>query len=1231
MKLFWKLFLAAFVSFAIVVALVSYVVVHKEISEVEKSIADKNGVVGGVLAKEIEKDFVKAQWPFESLREISEHEDFLFWWVVTDDGKIHLADDATFMETHAHSYFPDIDVAGGEQVYLNRSQNYGVSVTPFTAGRETWFFWFGFSLAEVTEAVKEIVFWALEIFLFALVLLATILYFSISHFTKPICNLTAGVARVGKGDWSSRVTVQSSDEIGVLADSFNQMTDNLQRTTVSKDYLDTIIGSMMDALIVTDQKFTIRGVNKAAGELLNYEEEELIGKPLATFCASGEMASNLKRILQFGKEDGIKDFETTYKTKSGEEIPVLVSTSAVRAEDGSVSYIVITAKDITERKRAEAELRRSEERYRFLYEESHIFSLIISEEGDIVDFNKTSLDILGYSRDDVTGKNVLDFVLPEYREKVFRHLRMDFVNEYTPEAEFEVYAKDGSIHTILFSPGGVILYEDEQPIGLLVTGIDITARKVAEEAMRESEWKFRMLFEFAPDAYYLNDLKGHFIDGNKAAEKLLGYKKGELIGKSFLDLTILPPEQIPKAAALLAKNARGNATGPDEFILQRRDGTQVHVEILTFPITIKEQTVVLGIAHDITERKEAERKEQQYIQDLHSLSETAMGFVELSPDEDIYQSIAVELQKFAGNAIVIVTSFDEMVERFQILAVAGLETQMQSVEAILGRPFIGLPTPISAEAQQALNTGKLEKVCGGIYELACDGLPKNICTAIEELINFNEAYAMGFTWKERLFGSAIMLLPTGTELRNREIIETFVNQASIALQRWQTEKALRESEEKYRNLVERANDGITIIQDAVLVYANPRLAEMSGTPVEELIGTPFTDYIAREKLSEVIDHYQRRMAGEDVEQVYETLLRRRDGGILYVELNAGVIPYQGKLADLVIIRDITGRKKAEMALKKSKESFHNIVERSSDGFIVIDRSGLIHYINSALAFMFGRKKEELLGELFGIPIVESESTEIDIIRKGGGTGAGELRVSETEWAGKPAHLIAVRDVTERKQFIEQLEAALREKETLMREIHHRVKNNLQIVSSLLNLQAMKETERDVIASLLDSRSRIHTMALIHTQLYQSESLEEVDMDATIRRLVAFLLELYGKGEKGITYTVDSMSIKLHISRAIPCGLIINELVSNALKHAFKGREKGAIAVKMRALKDDTILLAVKDDGIGMPEGLGDVYKSDTLGLSLVRTLAEKQLKGIWGIKRNNGTEIYVEFKKAREE
>ena len=181
-------------------------------------------------------------------------------------------------------------------------------------------------------------------------------------------------------------------------------------------------------------------------------------------------------------------------------------------------------------------------------------------------------------------------------------------------------------------------------------------------------------------------------------------------------------------------------------------------------------------------------------------------------------------------------------------------------------------------------------------------------------------------------------------------------------ERKRAEEALQESEEKYRNLVERANDGIVIVQDGIIKLINARLAEMRGVTVEEVIGTPFTDQIYPDELPEVVDRYKQRMAGEDVPPIYETALRRRDGSKIHAELNAGMVTYQGKPADLVIIRDITERKRAEEALKKSEEYFRALTENSSDIIIILDKKGTITYTSPSIERFSGYKPEELIGK-----------------------------------------------------------------------------------------------------------------------------------------------------------------------------------------------------------------------------------------------------------------------------
>ena len=370
---------------------------------------------------------------------------------------------------------------------------------------------------------------------------------------------------------------------------------------------------------------------------------------------------------------------------------------------------------------------------------------------------------------------------------------------------------------------------------------------------------------------------------------------------------------------------------------------------------------------DIKDQMTSQR-EKQSIRDLKTLSKMAMGLVDLPFEQDIYQFLAEQLKELVGNCLVIMNSFDETSQQFCVRSVLGIGTQMEKVLKFLGKHPVGMLTPIDDQARKGLTSGKLEKVSGGLYELSVGSIPEAACKAIEKALGLGDAYAMGFYWRKKLFGSAVMLLRKGAEIQDPSIIETFIRQASIALQRRQAEEALRmakddlerrvkartseleeankklqleiverqkvesamqESEHKYRNLVERANDGIAIVQDNLIKYINPCLEEFIGYSLEELVDNPFAEYIGTEELPKLTNTYQRRMKGEAVPSVYETVIKHKDGHEILIEVNASLIQYQGKPADLAIIRDITQRKKEEERLRVYQEKLRRLASRLS--------------------------------------------------------------------------------------------------------------------------------------------------------------------------------------------------------------------------------------------------------------------------------------------------------------
>lgn len=214
-------------------------------------------------------------------------------------------------------------------------------------------------------------------------------------------------------------------------------------------------------------------------------------------------------------------------------------------------------------------------------------------------------------------------------------------------------------------------------------------------------------------------------------------------------------------------------------------------------------------------------------------------------------------------------------------------------------------------------------------------------------------------------------------------------------------------------------------------------------------------------------------------------------------------------------------------------------------------------------------------------------------------------------------------ITERREPEAQLRSALQEKELLLKEIHHRVKNNLQIISSLLDLQAETVADPQVRAVFDESQHRIQAMALLHESLYQSNDLAHLDAADYLRRLSQRLFSTYRGPEERITLKLELETVTLGLNRAIPCGLLLNELLSNCLKHAFPGGQEGEVYISLRQEPVETCVLVVRDNGVGLPDGV-DFRTAESLGLQLVGMLTE-QLGGTIALERHGGTTFTVTF------
>ncbi len=280
----------------------------------------------------------------------------------------------------------------------------------------------------------------------------------------------------------------------------------------------------------------------------------------------------------------------------------------------------------------------------------------------------------------------------------------------------------------------------------------------------------------------------------------------------------------------------------------------------------------------------------------------------------------------------------------------------------------------------------------------------------------------------------------------------------------------------------------------------------------------------------------------------------------------------------------------------------SILDLIQDAVVAVDQRRAIILFNQRAETMLGYRAEEVLGKPLDI-LEGTGPREALWRRKDGSEFLTESSRSEIAWNGRTICVFILHDITPPTVTEERLRATLREKDVLIEEVHHRVKNNLQVITSLLGLQARTIKDAATRKKFEESRYRIQAMAILHEILYESSSLAEIDFADYIRRLVEHLVRSYGAAAR-IRTEVRLEPLQCHRDVALPCGLIVNELLSNVFKYAFPGGKPGRIRVVVRRGAQGKVHLMVRDNGVGLPPGL-DWATSPTLGLRLVRTLARQ--------------------------
>ena len=409
--------------------------------------------------------------------------------------------------------------------------------------------------------------------------------------------------------------------------------------------------------------------------------------------------------------------------------------------------------------------------------------------------------------------------------------------------------------------------------------------------------------------------------------------------------------------------------------------------------------------------------------------------------------------------------------------------------------------------------------------------------------------------------------------------------------------------------------------------------EMVGQPVEILLPQRFRGHHPGLRHAYFAEPQSRPMGiGRDLFGM------RKDGREFPIEIGLNPIETEEGTMVLSAIVDISERKHLE-------ERFRRVVEAAPNAMVMVNSSGRIEMVNAQAERVFGYARAELLGQPVEMLVPDrfrghhpglrqsfhhepdarpmGAGRDLFARRKDGSEFPVEIGLNPIETEDGTMVLSAIVDISDRKQKERSIELALQEKDVLLGEIHHRVKNNLQIVHSLLDLQSAQISDPVALAMLRDSQNRIRSMALIHQTLYQSKDFAKVDFGNFLDSFAPILVSSYAVNMNEITLTIEADGMSLPINCAIPCGLIVNELISNALKHAFPNKEGGRICVELRQDGEDHFVLAVSDDGIGLPSDLS-IEAAPTLGLQLV-TLLTDQLRGKLAIEPMKPTRFAIRF------
>ncbi|MFH1321215.1 MAG: PAS domain S-box protein, partial [Bacteroidota bacterium] len=890
--------------------------------------------------------------------------------------------------------------------------------------------------------------------------------------------------------------------------------------------------------------------------------------------------------------------------------------------------VLIEFKDITWGKQTFETLKKSEAEYRTLAEKIDEGLVLVNKKEDIIFINPAGCRMFGYSKEELIGKNLEELFPLESFKEIKRQTRNRRKGE-TGRYEITIIRKDGT-ERILMVTASPMLDERGKYKGGYGLIQDITGQKLRDAELRNSKELIETVMDNVSDDISLIDVHNYEIaSANKTFLKKYNLKKEELTGKTCYKIThnLGEPCKPPDDICPLIETEK---TGQTKRVVHRHidaKGRKFYCEISTSPVKNDKGEVyqVVHAARDISIQKKAE-------EEILRLNKILSTFYLINQDIIIETDINKLLNKICERIV------RELDIRFVWIGTTSNESY--DVEPIAQAGFekdylkkIRITYDTSEHGRGPTGTAISTKKPSVMRFIDTDKRFKPWRKqALQRGYRSSASFPMITSGK--CVGALNLYSPEPDAFGKKEIdlFGTLAGDIAIALKTAKKEEALRESEERFKRLSDATEEAVAIHDSGKILEVNKTFWKMFGYKEKEVVGMSALDLAAPESreliLKNIITGYEKQ---------YEAVGLRKDGSSFYIELTGKAIPYKDKKARVTVVRDITERKRTEETLKEREEHYRDLFELSPIGNVTCTLDGKFISANQAFVEMMCYSKKELYKMTF-MDITHPDDTEISekmvkeivsgkilhfqlekkYITKKGKIIECLIKVSLVkDIKGNPVSTIGqLIDITELKQaeknimelneeleqkVIErtaQLEVANEEIKVLLSEMHHRVKNNLQIISSLLNLQSASIKNKELSKALKDSQDRIETMALIHETLYQKRTLSRINLNKYLENLIKDRIKANSNMSCKVECKIDIPGIDLKINTMVPIGLLINELVTNSLKHAFLNMKKGLIDVNVKKIPGNKYNIQYSDNGVGFSKDTG-CEKSKTLGIELI--------------------------------